>query len=453
MQSLFVRFFLSVWLTIGITIGAAAIGGFWYAERTRDAIDSFELGDSMLEASAALDADGHAGLVKWLEIFPRSGPIDIFVLDDQGHDILKRRVPTGIARMYWRYRRHDHERHRRRDEPLNLRRAQPLPQLVTTQGDVYTFIALPSKIPHTILGRTDARVLLLLFALLASGLVSYALASAIARPIRKLRAATGALADGDLDIRVADSIGKRRDEVGMLAREFDSMAEKLQRAAVQQTELSRNISHELRSPLARMRVAVELAKRKAGNLPEFDRLDGEAERLDSLIGQILSYAKLDATPLQDPAAFSLDELISEVVENVNYECKAQGADGVSVVTDLNTTVVISGHADALISAIENILRNAVSHSPPNSEVTIRLEQQTGNTVIEIVDRGAGVNDEDLGKLFEPFYRTRSSAESDRHFGTGLGLAIAARAIQLNNGTIEARNHSEGGLLVRITLPI
>lgn len=453
MKSLFVRFFLSFWLIIGITIGAAAIGGFWYAERMRDAIDNFELGDSMLDASAALDTNGRAGLAGWLSDFPQSRAITIFVLDERGHDILERRIPPGISRMFRRYRQHNHNYRHDRDGPSNLRRARPLPQLVTASGDTYTFFVVPSRVPEAILGSADARVLLLIFALLASGLVSYALASAISRPVRKLRDATVALADGDLNVRVADSIGQRRDEVGMLGREFDSMAEKLQRAALQQAELSRNISHELRSPLARMRVAVELAKRQAGELAEFDRLDVETERLDSLIGQILSYTRLDVAPHQDPVPVKVDDLISEVVENVNYECKAEGIAGVSVAFDIVATPTVFGHSGALVSAIENILRNAVRHSPPNSDVTISLDQKGDEAIISIADHGPGVDEDDLAKLFEPFFRTRKSAESERDHGTGLGLAIAERAVRMNGGRIDARNGVDGGLLVRIFLPI
>ncbi|RLA26916.1 MAG: hypothetical protein DRQ63_07110 [Gammaproteobacteria bacterium] len=453
MKSLFVRFFLSFWLIIGITIGAAAIGGFWYAERMRDTMESFELGDSMLDASAALDAGGREGLASWLKDFPQSQAVTIFVLDQRGQDILERRVPPWIARGFRRHRQHEHDDRRNLDEPVNLRRARPAPQLVTTSGDTYTFFVMPSRIPDAVLGSTDARLLLLIFALLASGLVSYALASAISRPVRKLRDATIALADGDLNVRVADSIGKRRDEVGMLGREFDSMAEKLQRAALQQTELSRNISHELRSPLARMRVAVELAKRQAGDLPEFDRLDVEAERLDSLIGQILSYTKLDVAPHQDPESVKLDELISEVVENVNYECKAEGISGVSVSSDIGASPSICGYPGALVSAIENILRNAVRHSPPNSDVSISLEQKDGEAIVEVADHGPGVDEDDLAELFEPFFRTRKSAESDRDHGTGLGLAIAERAVRMNGGRIAAENRVGGGLLVRVVLPV
>ena len=149
MKSLFVRFFLSFWLIIGITIGAAAIGGFWYAERMRDAMESFELGDSMLDASAALNAGGREGLASCQNDFPQSQAVTIFVLDQRGHDILERRVPPWISRGFRRHRQHDHDDRRNFDEPVNLRRARPAPQLVTASGDTYTFFVMLEVPPKT----------------------------------------------------------------------------------------------------------------------------------------------------------------------------------------------------------------------------------------------------------------------------------------------------------------
>ena len=453
MHSLFLRFFLSFWLVIGIIIGAAATGGFWYAERVREAIDDFHLGDSMLGASAALETGGRIGLADWLGKFPKTRGITLYVLDDQGNDILRRPVSTGISRAYRRDREHMRARNAGRAEPRNLRRPRPLPQLVAASGDTYTFFVSFSRIPEAIWGSTDVRLLLLIFALLVSGVVSYALATAIARPVRKLRNATVTLADGDLQVRVAESIGNRRDEFGMLARDFDSMASKLQHAAEQQIELSRNISHELRSPLARMRVAVELARRKAGDLSEFVRLDDEAERLDALIGQILSYTKLDANPGSDAVTVDLNEVVNEVAENVNFECKADGAKGVTVVTDASISTQISGYYEVLVSAVENIVRNAVRHSPPAGVVRIGVESDGTKASIEVVDNGTGVAVDDLPRLFDPFYRTNESAKADANGGTGLGLAIARRAVELHDGQIVAHNRESGGLSVLITLPV
>jgi two-component system sensor histidine kinase CpxA len=453
MRSLLLRIFLSFWLIIVITFATAGVAGFLYAERMRDAIENFEVGDSMLAASAALEAGGRDGLVDWLRTSPAPRAITLFVLDDRGHDLLDRRVPFGLTRAFRRHREHPRRHELDGRDPLNLRRSRPHPQLVAADGSVYTFFVAPSRGMHAAGTAVDPRWLLFLIALVVSGIVSWFLATTISGPVRKLRNATVALASGDLAVRVAESVGNRRDELGTLGRDFDAMAGNLQRAATRQTELSRNISHELRSPLARMRVAIELAKQKSGDMAEFERLDTEAERLDELIGQILSYTKLDASPDTEPAPVELADLVHEVVENVNYECRAEGIDGVSVVAQIDASPVARGHADALTSAVENIVRNAVHHSPPDSQVTIRLGQDDDQVMIDVIDSGPGVDEAELPNLFEPFFRTRESAESKDTRGTGLGLAIAERAVSVNGGSISARNQPVGGLLVRIVLPL
>ena len=451
MHSLFLRFFLSFWLIIGITIGAAATSGFWYAERVQDAIDHFELEDPLLAGSSALETGGRTGLTNWLRSYPATRGITLYVIDDDGKDILDRPLSGRISGAVRRHQEFQRSRSPGRNDPRNVRRSRHLPQLVGANGDTFTFFVSTSRIREAIWGATDVRLLLLTFALLVSGAVSYALASAISRPVRQLRSATVTLADGDLDVRLANTIGNRRDELGMLGRDFDTMATKLQRAARQQTELSRNISHELRSPLARMRVAVELARGKAGELSEFSRLDDEAERLDGLIGQILSYTRLDSTA--KPAPLDLEDVVQEVVENVNYECRADGMDGVDVQSKIDASPTNSRDRGAIASADENVLRNAVRHSPPQQAVTLTLRQSGNEAVIDILDQGPGVDDAALGHLFDAFYRTRRSVEDLEDRGTGLGLAIAKRALNSNDGSIAASNAADGGLLVTLRLPL
>jgi signal transduction histidine kinase len=152
-------------------------------------------------------------------------------------------------------------------------------------------------------------------------------------------------------------------------------------------------------------------------------------------------------------AVDLAELIREVVENVNYECRDEGIEGVSVVAQIDASPVVQGYAEALTSAVENIVRNAVHHSPPDTAVEVRLGQEGDTVWIEVRDNGPGVGEAELHRLFEPFFRTRESAAAKTARGTGLGLAIADRAIRLNGGSIGARNHPDGGLLVRISLPL
>jgi signal transduction histidine kinase len=453
MRSLLLKIFLSFWLIIVLTFATAGVAGFLYAERMRDAIESFEIGGALPEASAALEAGGREGLADWVKDKQSARAVSLFVLDEHGRDILGRRVPFGLARAFRRHREHMPMHPFADRDPRNLRRPRPHPQLVAADGSVYAFFVLPTRASHSIWATADARWLVFLIALVVSGIVSYFLAAAISRPVRKLRDATVTLAGGDLAIRVDESVGKRNDELGMLGRDFDSMAENLQRAATRQAELSRNISHELRSPLARMRVAIEMAKQNNGDMPEFERLDREAERLDGLIGQILSYTKLDASPDRDPEPIEIADLVHEVVENVNYECKAQGIDGISVAAQIDASPNMRGHAEAMRSAIENVVRNAVHHSPPESEVTVHLTRDDVSALIEVRDKGPGVDDDELDKLFEPFFQTRTSLQSKDDRGSGLGLAIAERAVSVNSGTIKAENHPEGGLLVRLVLPL
>ena len=453
MRSLLLKIFLSFWLIIVVTFATAGVAGFLYAERMREAIENFEVGDSMLAASAALEAGGRRGLADWVRDNPTSRAITLFILDERGHDILERRVPFMFTRAFRRHREHPRRHEFDSNDPRNLRRSRPHPQLVAADGSVYTFFVAPPRGPRADWTSADARWLLFFIALVVSGIVSWFLATTISGPVRKLRDATVALAGGDLAVRVAESVGKRRDEFGTLGRDFDAMAENLQRAAVRQTELSRNISHELRSPLARMRVAIELAKQKNGGMPEFERLDDETQRLDGLIGQILSYTKLDSSPDTVPTPVELADLVHEVVENVNYECRAEGIDGVSVTAQVDASPVVPGYADALTSAIENIVRNAVHHSPPDATVNVWLGEEGDVALIDVRDSGPGVDEADLHRLFEPFFRTRDSSESKDARGTGLGLAIAERAVNVNGGLISARNHPDGGLLVRVALPL
>ena len=457
MRSLLIRIFISFWLIIGLTIGIAAISGYWYAERVRENFEDFEMGDTVLEASAALDAQGRQGLAEWLREFNRASTVALFVLDGGGQDILGRQFPRNVLRILERHRRHlrwdDRDRDHQHREPANVRRARPLSQLVGPDGEVYTLVL--SHLPRPLMYRSGlpTGTALFVLALLVSAAVSYLLARAMTAPVSKLRAAAVSLADGNLDVRVADSLGSRRDELGLLARDFDEMARKLKNASQQQTELSRNISHELRSPLARMRVALELARRQAGDSPEFDRIDAEAERLDFLIGQILSYNRLDSGLVDELRDIDLADLIQDVVGDVDYECRSDGLSTVSVESQINARPIIRGDGDVVRSAVENVLRNAVRHSSPNSIVRITLDETGDHEAnIGIADQGTGVSEEELSRLFDAFFRTKESTHDIGDDGSGLGLAIAARAIRIHGGEITAANRQSGGLRITMTLP-
>jgi signal transduction histidine kinase len=453
MRSLLVRIFLAFWLIIAIMIGIATISGYTYSERMREALQSFEGSDMMLAASSSLQDGGRSGLEQWLRELPGNTPMAVFVVDRRGKELLDRNLPYSIQEAMRRF---GGPRDRSRTPPpdsANLRPARPLTQLIGPDDRVYTLFVTPRRGRAGQWLNEKTGLYFLLLSVTVSAAISYLLARAISRPVSRFREAAVAIAGGNFDTRVTESVGARRDEIGHLARDFDRMADELQHSWHEKTELTRNVSHELRSPLARLRVALELARREAGDLPEFTRIDKETERLDELIGQILDYSKMEARTGDEPSPIKLDELLHAVVDDVQYECRSTGIDGVSVDLSIEGSPCIKGFAFALNSAVENVLRNAVRHSPANQSVTVALREESGRAVIEICDQGGGVDSSELDSLFEPFFRTKSTTSDRNLSGTGLGLAIARRAVQKNAGTISASNISDGGLCVTIELPL
>ncbi|MDJ0698684.1 MAG: ATP-binding protein [Woeseiaceae bacterium] len=447
MRSLLVRIFLSFWSIIVITIVAGAALGYFYAERARTAMQNFEVSDAMLEASATLREEGREGLTTWLESLPGSTASLIYILDDRGKDLLGRRLPPPVAIAMARFGARDTGRRQQPREFGNLRPARPFTQLVGPDDRVYTFFVLP---PQGAVGRWMAQrggSGIIVLALLISAAISFLLARTISRPVRRMRESALAIAGGDLDTRVSEYVGKRRDEIGLLAHDFDRMADELGRAWARQTELTRNVSHELRSPLARLRVALELARRKTGDLPELDKIDAETERLDELIGQILEFSRLGSDFPEDRSSTALEELLQSVIEDVRYEYGKT-----KIEFEAGSRPLVSGYRSALQSGFENVVRNAARHNRNQGEVRIRLETVGADAVVTIEDQGGGVAESELENIFEPFYRAKETQYGESKRGSGLGLAIASRAIALNNGTLSARN-GEHGLSVEIRLPI
>ena len=453
MHSLLLRFFLAFWLIIGIIIGAASISGYYYSERTREVFENFGDSDTLVQASESLQGGGRRGLENWLKELPENSPVVVFILDEGNHEILGRRVPTPIMEAIQRFGNEpDRTRGSRRDSD-NLRPARPLTQLIGSDSAVYTMFVMPRRgATRNWLGEQGLPYFLAL-AVAVSAVVSYLLARAISTPVRRFREATVAIAGGNLDTRVAKFVGARRDEIGHLARDFDTMTDELQRAWEQQTELMRNVSHELRSPLARLRVALELARRQAGDLPEFIRIESESERLDGLIGQILNYSRLEARDGDDPVRIDLGDLVHAVVDDVNYECRSSGIEGITISLEVDGSPAVDGFAEMLSSATENVLRNAVRHSPAGATVSVRLGSDSGDAVIEVEDRGSGVADDQIEQLFEPFFRSPEAVERSDYRGSGLGLAITRRAVEKNGGSISASNVAGGGFQVSIKLPL
>ncbi len=280
-------------------------------------------------------------------------------------------------------------------------------------------------------------------------LLCWVLAKYLSSPIGKLRRATQKLADGDLSARVAEKVGRRRDELASLAKDFDLMAERIESLITSQQRLSRDVSHELRSPLARMNVALEIAKQKMNGeaAPQLARIEAESQRLNDMISRLLTLSKLETGSKDfERRELNLRSLVEQVAADADFEASAKGK-SVNVVTAAECR--ISGSETLIRSAVDNVLRNAVRYTAEGTSVEVSLSNGDGKAKLTVVDHGGGVPDAELENLFRPFYRV-GEARDRGSGGTGLGLAIAEQAILAHNGTIRAAN-TEDGLRVEMIL--
>jgi two-component system sensor histidine kinase CpxA len=302
--------------------------------------------------------------------------------------------------------------------------------------------------PMPLFGESGLRYLRYVALLLAAIILCYALARYLVSPIGKIRKATQKLAGGDLKTRVADEFPTRHDEIGALAADFDVMAERIEMLITSQKRLTQDISHELRSPLARMNLALEIAKQKSNPdaQPLLERIENESVRLNEMIGRMLTLSRLESGSSEiESEDVDLTELVEDVVADAEFEARAKHKSVKLEAEGCN----IRGNESLLRSAIENVLRNAVRYTDENTSVNVTLLKKNGNAVVTVSDSGGGVPEEELANLFRPFYRVGEARER-KTGGIGLGLAIAERAIQAHGGTITARNEN-GGLSVEITL--
>ena len=284
--------------------------------------------------------------------------------------------------------------------------------------------------------------------LLFIGLVGWWLARSVAKPVQALRDATRRMAAGELSTRVGRQGSMAHDELAQLALDFDAMAERIEALVAHDRSVLQDLSHELRSPLARLRVAVELARSGEDREAAINRIEKEAERLNGLVTGLLQVTRAEGDPnalRREPVR--LDQLLEAIVADSSLEARARGCD----VRLLEARpAIVEGDGELLRRAVENVMRNAVVHAPPGTAVEATLEAANGRAELRIRDYGPGVPEETLPRLFDAFYRV----ETDRNRasgGVGLGLSIARRAIELHKGAIRALNAAPG-LMVEIDLP-
>jgi signal transduction histidine kinase len=460
MRRLFWRIFAAFWLAAVLMLLAFA----WVTTRNFENQEIPGLGITRLQAAMddvlartarQLRRDGEPSVRAWLRGRTGHGSIKVYVYLADGSELLGR-VPPEPAR----------------NAVLELLRAPPAPEgtgpvtigsermrartIRMRDGPDYAAVAtlegsflsrLVSRPPHTLWTH-------IAIAMSVSALVSLLLAAYVTAPLARIRRSTRRFAEGDLDARVGLLRFGRSAEIAALAAEFDGMAERIKALVESHRRLVRDVSHELRSPLARLRVALELGRGGEAAVTEaaLDRIELEADRLEGMLAQSLELSRLETSNDAAHDEIELDTLLEDVITNAAYEGAPRGR---KVVLAERERLRLTGANDALHSAFENVIRNALAYTADGSSVGVRLVRDPAlpNTaLVSVRDHGPGVPSAELARIFEPFYRT-DSARTRSSGGTGLGLAIANRAIQRHRGSIVARNAAGGGLEVEIRLPL
>ena len=494
MGRLFWKFFLCILLAqVTATIG---IGGtFWLKNRAAQQERALEIDTSppaqmaIEAATATLEAGGSRALRQFLGRIER---LRVYAIDAQGHELMGRTVhpamlnkarallaqqpPRPVVReaagsdgvrylLFLPTSEHfrNAETGAARDTLNAVTMAGPRPNAAGMPPPRRDARGQPGDGPMPPGPRMDApyrTFIPLAAATVASLLFAFLLAWYFARPIRDLRQAFEAASGGDLAPRF-HARGKRGDELTDLGRDFDRMTGRLRNLMDSQTRLLHDVSHELRSPLARLQAAIGLAHQQPDKLAaSLERIERESERMDKLIGELLTLSRLEAGAVHAGAAHphsedvGIADLVHDIVEDARYEAGARQV-GIAVAGDAGLAdSSVTGQPELLARAVENVVRNAVKHSPDGATVEVRLsllhDGKQPQLCIDVLDRGPGVASADLNTIFEPFFRASNTEHSTD--GHGLGLAIARHVIGAHGGTISARNRSGGGLCVRMLLP-
>ena len=450
MKSLFWRIFLSFWiaqaliivLAISITLVLRPRSSTWESLRAT----------TLNDAVAAYEQGGDAQLRKYLEELEQTQHVRAYLFNEEGTELSHRTPPDWAIRIASGGPRVPHDGF--------MIPAPPVQRDSRSSSDGrhrYTLVMGLPPGPRMFLGPRGMPMRWLILAIICSGLVCYLLSWYMTKPIVRLRAAARQLAAGDLSARTGAPGMGRRDEVSGLMRDFDAMAERLQILMKAQSRLLNDISHELRSPLARLNVALGLARQRANSesTDMLERIELEASRLNELIGRILTLARLEDGEQRVPQTpVPLDELVLNIADDAEFEAQARQCHVEAVIPEGNWSVC--GNASLLHSAVENVVRNAIRYTQEKTSVKINLAREQGDkgpeAVLNVSDSGPGVPPDSLSKLFEPFYRI-DDARGRLTGGVGLGLAITERAVRFHGGKVSAHNRPEGGLQIEIRLPL
>ncbi len=451
MRRIFWKILLSFWLSIVITgIGTGALVTLYQdAKEAYGIIETGHRPDGITESVArTLEKGGKQLLLEIVKPQPEAndanqgagGPPLPMIVDKNGKDLFNR--PVSVKSLA--------EAQRITEKEANTLGVE---RILLQDGETY-WIFMPRRpppFPHNIIFELmDAPVVLLITVIFTSLLFSNWLARSVSRPIETLRDSLKAVAQGHFDINVSQKIGKRYDEFADLGHDADAMAEKLKLSIQAQRRLLHDVSHDLRSPLARLQLAIGLLRQKPENTDQMlQRIEQECHRLDSLVGEVLMLARMESgVPQPKEDYIDLVELLRSLADDAQFEAKDSGSVIELQLDDtLNEGIIIQSRGELLLRAFDNLIRNALQHAGRGCHIEISVHQRSPEMlVIDIADDGPGVAENDLASIFEPFFRSNNNP------GEGLGLAITKRAIEAHGGTIEAFNRVSGGLCMQVKLP-
>jgi len=388
---------------------------------------------------------GQSALRDWRKLRFRDG-IVAFLVDDEGRSADGDALPPPL--VYWVLMTPGDEPLRRDGPPGRWRIQLPVPAEILPG---YRLVAMVDEGPGGRSAFLFRIATVAVVAVILIAIVTLFLTRSLVQPIVDLRRVTRSVAAGEYSKRVGIGALSRQDELGELAADFDAMAERIQEQFQAQRQLFRDVSHELKSPLARLQLAIELLREAADDdrgrwLP---RLDKEAQALSSMLDRILVLAQVEPGSFEvRKGEVDLEPLVATLVEDARFEAAQKGQ---TIEVSTAGPAVVRGNWVLLNSAIENVIRNAVHYGRPDSAITVDLAAAADRATVTVANRGESLRGADLQRIFEPFYRVpgmRTGAPS----GQGVGLAITRNVVQAHQGTVTASNHPEGGVIVRITLP-
>ena len=450
-RSLYLKIFIWFWLAM-IIINVVLFAALALTRPTptrRSWRDLAQTGPNAQKAAETYEQSGQQALTAALQATEKSSGVGATFFDENGNELSGRAVQPGTQELVAKA-------NESRDIEFNFAVENTLVArpVVSAKGQRYIYVAHIPRPPFQ--PSFQALGLRLLVVLVIGGIFCLWLARYLTTPLLKLRTTTNELAEGNLGARVSTKLARRRDEVGQLGRDFNSMAERLESTVRAQQRLLGDISHELRSPLARLGVALGLARQRSGAAAHgaLDRIERESDNLNDMISHLLTLTRLESgTDGRRRTSVDLAALVREVADDADFEARSLNR-AVQVVSSDNCS--IDGVEELLRSAVENVVRNAVHYTSEGTAVEVALRKQNGNgnwAVISVRDYGKGVPGEALEKIFRPFYRTEDARDRQSGGGTGLGLAITERAVRMHGGTVQAVNANGGGLAVELKLSL